>query len=86
MTVKDCALENGVDGIVAECGGAAMCGTCHVYLDPRDAERVTEIGPIEDEILDTVAAGRKPLSRLSCQIVMSDELDGLVVHLPAFQT
>ncbi len=84
-TVKDCALRSGVDGIIGECGGAAACGTCHVYVDEADLGRVGEPDLIEKELLEVVAAGQRPTSRLSCQLTMKSELDGLVVHVPDTQ-
>jgi ferredoxin, 2Fe-2S len=84
-TVKDGALENGVESIVAECGGNAMCATCHVYVDEPWRERLPERSDVEDELLDSTACERTDASRLSCQIRMTDELDGLVVHLPEEQ-
>ncbi len=84
-TVKDGALENGVEGIVAECGGNAMCATCHIYVDESWIERLPERSDVEDELLDSTACERSDTSRLSCQIRMTDELDGLVVHLPEEQ-
>ena len=84
-SVMQAAINDGIDGIVAECGGNAMCATCHVYLDPAWAERVPTIGSDEDDMLDSTASERRPNSRLSCQISMTPELDGLVVHLPASQ-
>jgi 2Fe-2S ferredoxin len=84
-TVKDGALENGVEGIVAECGGNAMCATCHVYVDESWLEKLPERSDVEDEMLDSTACERTENSRLSCQIRLTDELDGLVVHLPEEQ-
>ncbi len=84
-TVKDCALANAVDGIVGECGGAMMCGTCHVYVDQQDIERAGPPKEVEEEILDVVAAERRSSSRLSCQLTVSSELDDLVVHVPETQ-
>jgi ferredoxin, 2Fe-2S len=84
-TVKDGALENGVEGIVAECGGNAMCATCHVYIDEGWIEKLPERSDVENEMLDSTACERTETSRLSCQIRMSDEIDGLVVHLPEEQ-
>src|ERR687893_1713505 len=84
-TVKDGAIENGVDGIVAECGGNAMCATCHVYVDESWIEKLPERSDVEDELLDSTACERTETSRLSCQIRMSDDLDGLVVRLPEEQ-
>lgn len=84
-TVKDGAIENGIDGIVAECGGNAMCATCHVYVDEAWIARLPERSEVEDELLDSTACERTGASRLSCQIRLTDELDGLVVHLPEEQ-
>lgn len=77
------AVLNGVDGIVAQCGGGASCGTCHVYVDAATAE-LPEMNPVEDELLYGTACPRRDTSRLSCQLPV-DELDGLVVHLPERQ-
>ena len=80
------ALYNGIDGIAGECGGAPSCATCHVYVDADWTARVG--GPAseaEAELLQAAACAVKPSSRLSCQIVMSDQLDGLVVHMPEAQ-
>jgi len=79
------AVSNGVDGIVAECGGNASCATCHVYVDDRHADLVGPPNEVEDEMLDFTAAERRPTSRLSCQIQFSDALDGLIVHVPEEQ-
>jgi 2Fe-2S ferredoxin len=84
-TVKDGAIDNGIDGIVAECGGNAMCATCHVYVDEAWADRLPAREPVEDELLDSTAAPREPTSRLGCQLVVSEALDGLVVRLPETQ-
>jgi 2Fe-2S ferredoxin len=83
-TVMRAALANNVPGIVGECGGELMCATCHVYvLTPRGLD--PELGEDEDEMLDFSACPRRPESRLSCQIRMSQELDGLVVETPEAQ-
>jgi len=79
------AAANGVDGIVAECGGNAMCATCHVYVDDAWRDRLPPPGDDEDALLDGVADERKPASRLSCQIRLSGDLDGLTLHLPRRQ-
>ena len=76
------AMQSGVDGIVGECGGGLVCATCHVYVDDSWMERVGTAAADEDEMLGGVAAERSPNSRLSCQIKMSDALDGLVLRLP----
>ncbi|WP_460071396.1 2Fe-2S iron-sulfur cluster-binding protein [Streptomyces sp. YKOK-I1] len=79
------AVSHGVPGIVAECGGNASCATCHVYLDPAQSGPAGPPNDVEDEMLDFTAAERRPTSRLSCQVVLSDALDGLVVHVPEEQ-
>ncbi|MEU1511423.1 2Fe-2S iron-sulfur cluster-binding protein [Streptomyces sp. NPDC005811] len=79
------AVSHGVPGIVAECGGNASCATCHVYLDPARSGPAGPPNDVEDEMLDFTAAERRPTSRLSCQVVLSDALDGLVVHVPEEQ-
>ncbi len=80
------ALFNGVQGIVGECGGALACATCLCYVDDAWAEKIG--GPASQEELDMLenAAGEiKPNSRLSCQIIVSEELDGLIVRTPETQ-
>lgn len=84
-TLKDGALDNGIDGIEAECGGNAMCATCHVYVDGAWMDKLPELSEVEDELLDSTACERTDASRLSCQIRVTEELDGLVVHLPEAQ-
>lgn len=79
------ATANGVDGILAECGGSCACGTCHCYVDPARFAELPEPTDAELAMLDTVAAERRPNSRLSCQIKASAELEGLVVTLPVRQ-
>lgn len=81
-TVMYAAIAAGVEGIVGECGGAAMCATCHVYVVEEHAAKLPEIGEIEDAMLDSTACERRAESRLSCQLRVSDELDGLVLRLP----
>jgi len=79
------AVKNGIDGIVAECGGACMCATCHVYVDPAFLEKLSPIGEEQEEMLGVTAAERKPNSRLSCQIEMKPILEGLIVRMPERQ-
>jgi 2Fe-2S ferredoxin len=79
------ATRHGVDEIVAECGGNAMCATCHVYVDDNWIGRLAAMADEEDALLDGVAAERQPNSRLSCQIKIEPELDGLVLRLPERQ-
>ncbi|AYF03711.1 (2Fe-2S)-binding protein (plasmid) [Paracoccus yeei] len=84
-SVMRAAVGNDVDGIIGECGGAMMCATCHCYVDEAWAEAV---GPQEDgesDLLDCAASETRPTSRLSCQIRMRAELDGVVIHLPEAQ-
>jgi ferredoxin, 2Fe-2S len=80
------ALYNDVDGILGECGGGLACATCHCYVDEDWADKAgTPTSQDERDMLESAAAERKPTSRLSCQIEMSDALDGLIVHLPETQ-
>jgi len=83
-TVMEVAVRNGVPGIEAECGGACACATCHVYVDDAWAEKAGKPQPMEEDMLD-FAFDVRPTSRLSCQIRVKDELDGLVVKTPARQ-
>lgn len=79
------ATRHGLDGILAECGGNAMCATCHVYVDDAWVARLPAMAEDEDALLDGAAAERRPNSRLSCQIKITPELDGLVLRLPERQ-
>ena len=83
-TVMENAIRNAVPGIEAECGGACACATCHVYVDEAWAAAVGEPEPMEEDMLD-FAYDVRPTSRLSCQIKVRDELDGLVVQVPERQ-
>ncbi len=83
-TVMETAIMHGVPGIVAECGGACTCATCHVYVDDAWADIVGGPSMMEEDMLD-FAYAVKPTSRLSCQIKVKDQLDGLVVHVPERQ-
>jgi 2Fe-2S ferredoxin len=76
------AVRHGIAEIAAECGGNAMCATCHVYVDGGCINRLTKMTEDEDALLDGAAAERLPNSRLSCQIAIVPELDGLVLRLP----
>ena len=83
-TVMETAVRNGIPGIEAECGGACSCATCHVYVD-EEWEAVTgQPQPMEEDMLD-FAFDVRPNSRLSCQIRVRPELDGLVVRTPTRQ-
>lgn len=83
-SVMEAAIKNLVPGIDADCGGACSCGTCHVFVDEAWVQAVGEPGEFEEPMLD-INPERSANSRLSCQIDISDELDGLVVRLPEFQ-
>ena len=83
-SVMEGAFKNNVAGIVAECGGACACATCKVFVDPAWAERVTKPGPLEQSMIDEADAEKEHL-RLSCQIPVTDALDGLVVRISAKQ-
>lgn len=85
MSVMEAALEGGVDGIVAECGGNLICATCHVYVDPEKLARLPGVLPDEEAMLGNTAAPREKNSRLSCQLRVDDDLDGLVVTVPEEQ-
>ena len=81
------AVLNGVDGIVGQCGGGAMCGTCHVYIPEGNTIPLPPMKNVEDELLYGTVSERRDNSRLSCQLKITDkhELDGLVVHMPEKQ-
>lgn len=80
------ALFNGVDGIIGECGGALACATCHCYIDDAWADKVGgPASPEERDMLESAAGEVRPNSRLGCQVVVSEELDGLIVHTPETQ-
>ena len=83
-TVMENAIRNGVPGIEAECGGACACATCHVYVDEEWRSVTGQPEPMEEDMLD-FAYEVRPTSRLSCQIRVSDALDGLVVTVPERQ-
>jgi 2Fe-2S ferredoxin len=82
--VMEGAVRNLVPGIDADCGGACACATCHVYVDPAWALKTGSREAMEDSMLD-FADEVQDTSRLSCQIKVSDELDGLVVRMPSVQ-
>jgi 2Fe-2S ferredoxin len=83
-TVMEAAIRQGIAGIEAECGGACACATCHVYVEEDWRAIVGEPSPMEEDMLD-FGYEVKPSSRLSCQIKVSAELDGLVVRIPERQ-
>ena len=83
-TVMETAIRNGVPGIEAECGGACACATCHVYVDEKWREIVGGPSPMEEDMLD-FAFEVKPNSRLSCQLKVREDLEGLIVRTPERQ-
>ncbi len=83
-TVMETAIKHGVPGIEAECGGACACSTCHVYIDEAWREKVGPASPMEEDMLD-FAYALKPNSRLSCQIKVTEGLNGLIVRTPERQ-
>ena len=84
LSVMQAAVNNGVVGIVAECGGACSCATCHVHVEQGWFDKLPEAQAMEKEMLDFVMSPQ-PTSRLSCQIKITADLDGLVVHTPESQ-
>ncbi len=84
MSVMETAVKAMVPGIDADCGGACACATCHVYVDPAWAEKTGARNPMEEDMLD-FAFDVRDTSRLSCQIKVSDALDGLRVSVPEKQ-
>jgi 2Fe-2S ferredoxin len=81
-SVMEGAVDRGIEGIVAQCGGSCSCATCHVYVV---SGKVAEPAEEELEMLEMVAAERRPNSRLSCQLEVGPALDGLVVQIPDTQ-
>jgi 2Fe-2S ferredoxin len=84
MTVMETAIKHNVPGIDADCGGACACATCHVYVDPAFADKVGKPSAMEQSMLD-FAENVRETSRLSCQIKIRDDLDGLKVTTPESQ-
>ena len=84
LSVMEGAVKNNIPGIDADCGGACACATCHVYVDESWLPKTGEKSAMEESMLD-FAEGVEPNSRLSCQIKVSDDLDGLVVRMPESQ-
>ncbi len=82
--VKDAALDNDVDGIYGDCGGSCTCATCHVYVDKNWFSKLPKADEYEQDMLE-FAADATQQSRLSCQITMSDELDGITITIPTRQ-
>lgn len=85
MSVMAGAIQNNVPGIEAECGGSMDCATCHVYVDAAHAATLPPATEHEHELLDGVAAQREPTSRLSCQIIVTPDIDVLTIRIPERQ-
>ena len=84
LTVMEGAVQNDIPGIDADCGGSMACATCHVYVKDEWYDKLDEKSEGEDDMLDQAYEPKKN-SRLSCQITVSDKIEGLVVHLPEKQ-
>lgn len=82
--VMEAAVENFIDGIIGECGGVMSCATCHCYIPPEWQSKIPAPSEQEEDMIDMVLEPQDN-SRLSCQIEITDELDGLVVHMPKTQ-
>ncbi len=85
LSVMEGAIQNNVPGIDADCGGSMACATCHVYVDEKWFDKIPKAEDAEVDMID-MAFEPKKNSRLSCQIIISDELDGLKVTTPEKQT
>lgn len=82
QSLMEAAIRNGIGAVLGECGGSAMCATCHCYVE-QAPEALPPISDDEDAMLDETAAPRAENSRLSCQIRMTAALDGIIVRIPA---
>ena len=85
ISLMELAIKNDVEGILAECGGAAACATCHVHLTPEWEGKVGDISAVEEDMLEFAVDVRPGESRLSCQITLTDDMAGLTVNLPSAQ-
>lgn len=85
LTVMEGAVKNNIPGIDADCGGSCACGTCHVYVDDAWREKAGVHSAMEEPMIEFVTAPVQPNSRLSCQIKVTDALDGLIVRMPESQ-
>jgi 2Fe-2S ferredoxin len=84
-SVMATAVQNGVPGIIGECGGNESCATCHVWVRDDFVDAVGTPNDLEDDLLELAVTERRPGSRLSCQIEISDDLDGLTLDVPPDQ-
>ena len=85
MTVMEGARDNNIPGIEADCGGACACSTCHVYVDSNWVEKIPEKEDMEEDMLDFAYSPDENLSRLTCQLQVTEEIDGLIVRMPEKQ-
>ena len=85
LTVMEGARDNNIPGIEADCGGACACSTCHVYVHADWVEKIPAMDDMEEDMLDFAFEPDPARSRLTCQIKVTDELDGLVVQMPEKQ-
>ena len=85
LSVMEGAIQNDIPGIDADCGGAMACATCHVYVEEKWLDKIPKAEEAEVDMID-MAYEPKKNSRLSCQLIVSDELDGLVINTPSKQT
>ena len=84
MSVMEGAVQNNIPGIDADCGGSMACATCHVYVDKKWFNKLEKKDEGEEDMLDMAYQPNK-FSRLSCQLIVSNELDGLIVRMPSKQ-
>lgn len=84
-SVMQAALASGLPGLNADCGGACQCATCHVYIEQPWADQLAAVEDNEDAMLDCTAEPRQPNSRLSCQVMVTSALDGMVVRVAKVQ-
>ncbi|MCG7494328.1 2Fe-2S iron-sulfur cluster-binding protein [Thalassobius sp. Cn5-15] len=85
LTVMEGARDNNIPGIEGDCGGACACSTCHVYVDPAWVEKIPAKDDMEEDMLDFAFEPNPATSRLTCQIKVTDAMDGLVVKMPEKQ-
>ena len=85
LTVMEAAIQNNIPGIDADCGGSMACATCHVYVEEKWLNKIQKAEEAEEDMID-MAFEPKKNSRLSCQLIISEELDGLTVTTPSKQT
>lgn len=84
-SIMQVAVKNGVKGIIAECGGSCACATCHVFIEDSMLGHIEQMTVLEDDMLEGAASDRLPNSRLSCQVKMTSDLDGVRVKIAPTQ-